>query len=61
VLSGEVIVAFLTGIGSVLGAGWTLRRARREEREECDRRIADQREAYDRGLHEGLHMSERDA
>lgn len=51
----DAIAAFLAGVASILGAGYSIRRARREERELCDQRL----ETYQQGIERGLHMSER--
>lgn len=53
--------AFLSGAGSVIGAVWTIRRVRRDERNHCDLRITEMRQAYRTGLQEGLRMEKRDA
>lgn len=58
-ISPDAIIAFLAGVGSILGAGYSLRRARREERQRCDERVAELRVSYDSGIEKGLHMSER--
>lgn len=58
-MSGDLIGAFLAGIASILGAGFSMRRVRRAERQQCAERIAEIRESYDRGIERGLHMSER--
>jgi len=36
--------AFLTGVASVISGAWALRRARRQEQDECEKRIAAFRE-----------------
>lgn len=46
------IGAFLSGVGSALGSIWYVRRARREAREDCDRRLREYQEA----LHEGIQI-----
>jgi len=58
-VSRDVIAAFFAGVASILGAGFTMRRVRKGERQRCAERIAELRESYDRGIDKGLHMSER--
>lgn len=58
-MSLELIVAFITGVGSVVGGSFALRRARKEEREDCRRRIEEMDKAYHQGLKEGLDMTRR--
>jgi hypothetical protein len=41
--------AFLSGMGSVLGAFWAIRRVRKHDEEECEKRFA----AFREGLREG--------
>jgi RNA-splicing ligase RtcB len=60
-LSPDVIAAFLAGVGSILGAGYSLRRAHRQEREDCAKRIQELRETFERGMEKGLGMTKRDA
>lgn len=60
-ISSEVIAAFFAGVASILGGVWTVRRARKEEQERCDQRLADIREAYKAGMDTGLKLDERDA
>lgn len=57
-ISPDAIIAFLTGVAAVLGGGWSLRRARREERAICDRRVAEIQAAYDRGMDRGVGLTE---
>jgi hypothetical protein len=45
----ELIGAFLSGVGAVLGAGIALRRTIKRCERECDLRM----EAFREGLHEG--------
>lgn len=52
-----MIAAFFAGAASIAGAGLSLRRVRKQDREECAERMA----AYERGLERGTHMNERDA
>lgn len=60
-MSPDVIAAFLAGVASILGAGFSLRRAHKQERQHCDERIRDMQRAYDKGMETGLQMRERDA
>jgi hypothetical protein len=48
--------AFLSGIGSVLSAIWYVRRVKRSERADCERRIAE----INRALHEGIEIGRED-
>ena len=41
--------AFLTGMGSVLGAMFSLKRTRKRAEDECAQRITDIKEAFARG------------
>ncbi|HKB39860.1 MAG TPA: hypothetical protein VKD72_25720 [Gemmataceae bacterium] len=41
--------AFLTGMGSVLGAMFSLKRTRKRAEDECAQRLADIKEAFRRG------------
>lgn len=59
-MSPEVIAAFFAGVASIAGGVWTVRRARREEQERCEQRLADIREAYNLGMKTGLRLDERD-
>lgn len=59
-LNGDLIAAFLAGVASIMGAGYSIKRARKQEREACEVRIHDIKEAHERGLAEGLHLRERD-
>lgn len=60
-LTPDVILAFLAGASSIVGGAWTVRRARKEEKEHCEQRISDIRESFSRGLEKGLHLDERDS
>jgi hypothetical protein len=59
IISLDALAAFLAGVGSILGAGYSLRRVRREERKDCAERIAQLDAAYHRGIDEGLDLSRR--
>lgn len=41
--------AFLSGVGSVLGAWWAIKRVRKRDEEECEKRFA----AFREGLRAG--------
>lgn len=58
-ISLDAIAAFLTGAASILGAGYSLRRVRRNERRDCAERIEALDRAYHRGMDEGLDLSRR--
>lgn len=55
------IGAFLTGVGAVLGAMRSLRRVRKAERDDCDKRVAEVRSVFRAGYREGLRVAPRDA
>jgi len=44
--------AFLSGVGSVVTAGWFVRRQRKQAKLDCDERLAE----FDRALHEGVEI-----
>jgi len=50
-VSWEAILAFVSGVGAVLGSAWALRRTRREAERECDRRIDALKEGIEIGEH----------
>jgi len=45
-LNAEVVAAFLTGVASILSAGFAVKRARKDERARCEERIKEIREIY---------------
>lgn len=45
-----VAIAFLSGIGSVIGGWFTLRRVRKEEQRRCDERVRELFDTYERAL-----------
>ncbi len=49
-----VIGAFLSGIGAVLGSSWAIKRTRREDEENCEKRIAMLREGIRIGRDEDV-------
>lgn len=55
----ELVAAFVAGAGSIIGGAWSLRRARREEQARCEQRLSDIREAYNKGMDKGMHVTER--
>jgi len=42
--------AFLSGVASVVTAGWFVRRQKKQAKADCDQRLAE----YQQALHEGL-------
>ena len=51
--------AFLSGVGSVVGGWWVVRSVRKKAEHVADRRIAELRDEYERGMKEGLKLEER--
>lgn len=45
----ELIGAFLSGVGSIVGAGWAIRRTVKHMERQCDLRMDAYREGLDRG------------
>jgi len=48
------LTAFLTGVGSILGAMWTLKRVKRNERADCAQRIKEIHDSYQEGYGAGV-------
>lgn len=49
----ELAAAFLSGIAAVLSSVYGLRRLRKRDQEECDRRVEELMRTYREGLEEG--------
>ena len=47
-MSLELLGAFLSGVASILGAAFAIRRVQKRDDEECDKRMAAFREGLDR-------------
>lgn len=52
--------AFASGVGSILGGLWALRTVRRRAERKCDERLAELRDAFERGVEQGLGLERRE-